>query len=253
MKRNFTLTELLVVIAIIAVLAGMTMPALSYARAAGQRTKCINNKSNIIKAMQMYANKNDDVMPYKLGDMPYSCILVGGENRAYKTDYLPKNVLTCTVANVDYNDGDKTENNAVGMLNVVDDDWTTDKWKNLTGDGAVTARQKFGRFVVKTSDNKNIAYAFGRMKNASILPLFADSYLQTDDDPTPKPRWAFKLWTAPANSEDVQAYVAMVHSGQTTVAFADGSARAFSAKGIADESGLNRTLNAELDTITAAF
>ena len=39
-------------------------------------------------------------------------------------------------------------------------------------------------------------------------------------------------------------YVAMVHGDQSTFAFADGSARALSAAGIADESGLNTTLNA---------
>ena len=115
MRKNFTLTELLVVIAIIAILAGMTMPALSYARAAGQRTKCINNKSNIIKAMQIYANKNDDVIPFKLGGKSYAYVMVGGEDRDYKANYLQKGLLTCTVANVDYNDKDDDTNNAIGM------------------------------------------------------------------------------------------------------------------------------------------
>ena len=249
MKRNFTLTELLVVIAIIAILAGMTMPALSYARAAGQRTKCINNKSNIIKAMQIYANKNDDVMPYKLGGNSYGYVMVGGENRDYKTNYMQGNILTCTVANVNYNDETGNSNNAVGMLNVAADDWTKG-FKGASG-SENTIRKKFGRFVAKADDN-NIAYVIGRMKNASSLPLFADSYLEVNDsNQTPAPIWNFMLWNAPSDRNT--GYVAAVHGDQTTVAFADGSARALSAKAIADESGVKNTLNAELDVVKEAF
>lgn len=246
MRKNFTLTELLVVIAIIAILAGMTMPALSYARAAGQRTKCLNNKANIIKAMQIYANKNDEVIPFKLGGNPYSYIMVGGENRDYKANYLQGSLLTCTVANVDYkNDG----TNAIGMLNVGDDDWS-EGWKGVTGKEN-TIRKKFGRFILK-ADANNIAYTFGRMKNTSALPLFADSFLKvTDTDPTPNPIWNYMLWTAPSSTSI--GYVGMVHGDQTTAAFADGSARALSAKAIAAESGLKYTLNAELDDDSAAF
>ena len=247
MKRNFTLTEVLVVIAIIGVLAGMTMPALSYARAAGQRTNCINNKSNIIKAMQIYANKNNDVIPYKLGGKSYAYVMVGGEDNDYKTSYFQGNILTCTVSNVDYNK-DNGEN-AIGMLNVDGDDWT-DGWKGQTGANN-TIRKKFGRFIAK-ADANNIAYVFGRMKNTSSLPLFADTFLQVDDsNVTPTPIWNFMLWDAPADRNT--GYAAMIHGDQATFAFADGSARSLSAKGIADVAGLKNTLNAELDVVKSAF
>ena len=269
MKRNFTLTELLVVIAIIGILAGMTMPALSFARAAGQRTKCINNKANIIKAMQTYANNNDEMIPFKLEGKSYAYALVGeaytqvkNSSRPsgwkYTKSYLQPGLLTCTVGNADYNDANGDTNNAFGMLDVIGDEWTktnadsTKTVKNWKGINNQSIYKQFGRFLVAGagSNPDDVAYSIGRMKNTSILPLFADSFLTVaDNDPTPKPRWRFFLLSDPGDNP----YVAMMHSGQTTIAYADGSARAVSAKVAADESGLNYTLNAELDTPAHAF
>ena len=175
MKKNFTLTELLVVIAIIAILAGMTMPALGYARAAGQRTNCINNKSNIIKAMQIYASKNDDLIPYMMNDggtKVFGYVLIGGDDHAYKTSYINPKILVCTVANVDLK-ADCT--NSVGMLNVESDDWDEETAK--VKDQQV--RKYFGRFLIKSGTN--IAYSMNRMKNLSALPLISDSYKQVTD------------------------------------------------------------------------
>ena len=239
MKKNFTLTELLVVIAIIAILAGMTMPALGYARAAGQRTNCLNNKSNVIKAMQIYASKNDDLIPYMMDDggtKVFGYVLIGGEDRAYKTNYITSKVLVCTVANVDLK-SDCT--NSVGMLNVESDDWdeATAKVKDQQ------VRKYFGRFLIKSGTN--IAYSMNRMKNTSALPLFADSYKQVTEgtDAKDAPYWQFRLLTQGTGMP------AMVHGDQTTVAYADGSARAVSAGQLVNDSGLKYTLNAELDTI----
>lgn len=62
-KRSFTLIELLVVIAIIAILAAILLPALQQARERGRSSSCINNFTQIGKAMQMYFSDNDSWIP----------------------------------------------------------------------------------------------------------------------------------------------------------------------------------------------
>ena len=59
----FTLIELLVVIAIIAILAGMLLPALNNARAAGQKSACVNNMKQVSQGALFYAGNNDDYLP----------------------------------------------------------------------------------------------------------------------------------------------------------------------------------------------
>lgn len=63
MQRSFTLIELLVVIAIIGILAGMLMPAIAAARERARRAACMNNLSQIGKAMKMYSMDNSENFP----------------------------------------------------------------------------------------------------------------------------------------------------------------------------------------------
>ena len=65
-KTSFTLIELLVVLAIISILASMLMPAIMKARGSARGISCINNLSQIGKAIELYS-QDWDYFPVSVG------------------------------------------------------------------------------------------------------------------------------------------------------------------------------------------
>ncbi len=66
--RGFTLIELLITVAIIAILITILIPAIAMAKERSRRGTCINNLSQIGKAIFMYAQENNDNLPLTADD-----------------------------------------------------------------------------------------------------------------------------------------------------------------------------------------
>ena len=233
MKKNFTLIELLVVIAIIAILAGMIMPALGHARAAGTRTDCLNNKKQLITSMLMYSQSYSGIMVYKSTDKgkavrPYSYFLAGKETGV--NAYLPEKSLLCTTVKDKATIDTVANTNTVGMINADDDTWYTPN-----------KRKAMGRFIIG-GDTDNIGYVVEKIKNPNGLVIFADAFKKLGANDPEQARWTFD----PNKSSD--DLVGIVHLSETTVACADGSAAAVSAPKLADYD-IHYTLDSTFETV----
>ena len=72
-RPRFTLIELLVVVAIIALLASLLLPALSRARDAARAAKCLSQTRQIVSAMAMYADEQNEfygIFDWGTGHLP---------------------------------------------------------------------------------------------------------------------------------------------------------------------------------------
>src|SRR5262249_33805015 len=67
-QEGFTIVELLVVVGIIGILASLLLSSLASAKAKAQSLSCMSNQRQLILAWMLYADDNNDALPYNLGD-----------------------------------------------------------------------------------------------------------------------------------------------------------------------------------------
>ena len=258
-KQSFTLIEMLVVIGIIGILAGLVMPALGAARAAGLKTDCINNKKQLITSMIAYSTDNDNAMIYcgskGNASRTYAAILSGLDGKT--REYLAKKLFMCAMAKGELNSdnsGDVSGTNATGMLNAFNADVLGTLPSNANGGWLSNASKKVkdgsnfkkfyqihGRFATLTAET--IIYYTDRMKaGGSNLLIFADTFKK--ESAAPETYWNF----TPGAASNTNYYVTLIHSGMTVGAFADGHADALDAGKLKD-TGVEATkfINADFE------
>lgn len=228
-KARFTLVELLVVIAIIGILSALVIPAVGMARASGKKTDCINNKSQLIKMMQFYANDNRQSMIYKSGShYTYGAVLTGTNGRT--KPYMGDEPLECSLykGKISKSSGSGYYANITGMLNAVDADDLGDS-ASYTGSSVWLAGSNrvrtFGSFASSSTDG-TILYDLSSFKSPGSLLIFADTFRRLNSPgAASEAYWNF----TPDAASNTNYYVTLIHNGHTTGAFADGHAEGMDA------------------------
>jgi prepilin-type N-terminal cleavage/methylation domain-containing protein len=228
LRAAFTLIELLVVIAIIAILASLLLPALSRAKAKGERIVCLNNLRQISLFMQLYTEDNSDTFP-------------AHRNQGLNTsDAGPSLTNWWGTTIVPYGAGRSNLFHDPSIKGKRRDDGTSWQWKfdcHLVGygyNGWFLGRHPYGAYSINVG---GVLFSVGPTFKRSGVVSPAQNLVVGDKEPYGNPpSWGSSLWWESACMDPVVVRTSVFptyegvepkrHLGQAVISFNDGHSEA---------------------------
>lgn len=190
-----TLLELIVTVSILTVLTSLLMGALSHARGSADTMVCLSNLKQLGLACQLYAEANDDRLPYPNDAFGYSITWFNA---------LDPHLLGRSAAN----------NNAEQNLHLVKQDPVIKTLGPSWVSNAYTI--KMNRRLGEGYPNGQRFYTLHEISNPSLTVLLFDGRAETEKLRSGEPA------AMAMNPQGTEGFVARRHSNRANVLFVDG-------------------------------
>ena len=212
-KHYFTLTEMLTVIAIIAILAGIALPSLNYARQRARRTSCISNQGQTMKLISTAMANSDNI--FYSGNTNGDPANGVTANDSWTTYLVKKNIIQ-----------------SFGALRCPSMEYTTTEKPTSAADAKGSLTEAYG-VVYTTENNGKLDFRSSKLRTTSDKWVVAANALLIGACATNDVKLAAKNLLMDEGG-NLTGQIAGVHSRGSNVFFLDGHAEAVEENSITD-------------------